>query len=93
MTSEKQILENLKNVIVPEVERSIIDLNLVRKINSKEDNTTITLAATALGPVEQEFITAGIKASLRPLKINNSLTFTLYNMRRSINDKGSKDGR
>jgi Mrp family chromosome partitioning ATPase len=72
MATEKQIRANLKNVIIPEVERSILDLNLVRKITTNENKTTITLAATALGPEIQEYITAGIKAAMNPLKINDT---------------------
>jgi hydrogenase maturation protease len=77
MISEKQISASLGNVIVPEVERSLIELNLVRKITTDENKTTVTLAATALGPDVQEYITAGIKAAMRPLKINDvSIEFT-----------------
>jgi hydrogenase maturation protease len=71
MASEKQIRASLKNVIIPEVERSLIDLNLVRKITIKQDKVTIALAATALGPEVQEYVTAGVKAAMNPLKIND----------------------
>ena len=71
MVSEKQIRASLKNVIIPEVERSLIDLNLVRKITINASKATVTLAATALGPEIQEFVTAGVKAAMNPLKIND----------------------
>jgi hydrogenase maturation protease len=71
MASEKQIRASLNNVIIPEVERSLIDLNLVRKITISQSKVTVTLAATALGPEIQEFVTAGVKAAMNPLKIND----------------------
>jgi len=71
MVSEKQIRSALEKVIIPEVERSLIDLNLVKKIAINESKVEITLSATAIGPDVQEYVTAGVQAAMKPLKIND----------------------
>ncbi len=71
MVSEKQIRSALEKVIIPEVERSLIDLNLVKKITINESKVEITLSATAIGPDVQEYVTAGVQAAMKPLKIND----------------------
>ncbi|MDD5287903.1 MAG: P-loop NTPase [Dehalococcoidales bacterium] len=71
MITEEQIKTSLREVFVPEVERSIIDLNLVRKITIIENKVTVTLASTALSPEVQEFISAGIKAAMQKSKIKD----------------------
>ena len=71
MITEEQIKTSLQQVFVPEVERSILDLNLVRKITIAGNKVTITLASTALSPEVQEFITDGIKAAMQASKIND----------------------
>jgi len=70
MASEKQIRNALEKVIIPEVERSLIDLNLVKKIVINESKVEITLSATAIGPDVQEYVTTGVQAAMKPLKIN-----------------------
>ena len=71
MISEEQVRTSLKNVIIPEVERSLIDLNLVRKITINKTKIKVTLASTALGPEMQQYVTTGIQAAMKPLKIDN----------------------
>lgn len=72
MVSEKQVRSALEKVIIPEVERSVIELNLVKKITVDGDKVEIILFSTALGPEIQEFVTAGIQAAMNPLKINET---------------------
>ena len=71
MITAEQINRSLQKVFVPEVQRSVIDLNLVRKITIAEKQVTITLASTALSPEAQEFVTAGVKAALQSIKITD----------------------
>ncbi len=71
MITAEQISSSLQKVFVPELQRSVIDLNLVRKITIAEKQITITLASTALSPEAQEFVTAGVKAALQSIKITN----------------------
>jgi len=65
MVSEEQVRASLGDVVIPEVERNLIDLNLVRSIVIKDGRVYITLAATALSPGVQEYVTAGIKAVMK----------------------------
>ena len=71
MISEEQVRKSLKEVIIPEVERSLTDLNLVRNVAIADGKVNITLAATALSPDVQEYISAGIKAVMKRSKVNN----------------------
>jgi Mrp family chromosome partitioning ATPase len=71
MASEKQVRNALGKVIIPEVERSLVDLNLVREITVDENKAAIKLSATAISPDVQEYVTAGVQAALKPLKIND----------------------
>jgi hydrogenase maturation protease len=77
MISEEQVRKSLKEVIIPEVERSLTDLNLVRNVAIADGKVNITLAATALSPDVQEYISAGIKAVMKRSKVNNvTIEFT-----------------
>jgi hydrogenase maturation protease len=71
MITEEQIRNSLQKVFVPELERSVIDLNLVRKIGIAEKQVTVTLASTALSQEAQEFVTVGVKAALQSIKITD----------------------
>jgi Mrp family chromosome partitioning ATPase len=71
MITEEQIKNSLQKIFVPEIERSVIDLNLVRKITISENKVAITLASTALSKEVQEFISAGIMAAMQSFKIND----------------------
>lgn len=72
MITEEQVKTSLQDVFVPEVERSIIELNLLRKVAIDENKVTITLASTALAPEVQEFITDGVKAAMSKAKIKDA---------------------
>ena len=71
MITEERIRNSLQKVFVPELERSVIDLNLVRKIGIEEKQVTVRLASTALSQEAQEFVTAGVKAALQSIKITD----------------------
>ena len=71
MITEEQIRNSQQKVFVPELERSVIDLNLVRKIGIAEKQVTVTLASTALSQEAQEFVTVGVKAALQSIKITD----------------------
>jgi hydrogenase maturation protease len=71
MITEEQINRSLQKVFVPELQRSVNDLNLVRKITIAEKQVTVTLASTALSLEAQEFVTAGVKAALQSIQISD----------------------
>jgi len=73
MITEEQIRISLEKVYVPQLERSVIDLNLVRKITIVEKQVTVTLASTALSAEAQEFVKAGVQAALQSIKITDVL--------------------
>lgn len=71
MISEEQARASLGEVIIPEVERSLTELNLVRQVAIADGKVSITLAATALSPEVQEYITAGVKAMMKRSKVGD----------------------
>ena len=50
MIAEEQVREHLNKVLVPEVKRSLMELNLVRQVAVADDKVNISLASTALNP-------------------------------------------
>ncbi|MFU8795809.1 MAG: P-loop NTPase [Dehalococcoidia bacterium] len=56
MTNERQVMESLESVVVPSVKRSIVGLNLVRKVTTSDKKVNITLASTGLVPGAQDWI-------------------------------------
>jgi hydrogenase maturation protease len=68
MITEAQITAALAKVFVPQVEQSVADLNLARKITIDGNKVSITLAATALADDVQGFVAAGVRAALQDIK-------------------------
>jgi hydrogenase maturation protease len=75
MITEEQIKTELAKVFVPVVEQSVADLNLVRNIAIAKDKITVTLASTALTEDVQNFVAAGVRSALQPLKIPVAVEF------------------
>jgi hydrogenase maturation protease len=75
MITEEQIKAALAKVFVPVVEQSVADLNLVRNIAIAKDKITVTLASTALTEDVQNFVAAGVRSALQPLKIPVAVEF------------------
>lgn len=48
MLIEEKVREALKQVMVPGVKRSLVDMNLLRGVTITEEGTQITLASTGL---------------------------------------------
>jgi hydrogenase maturation protease len=71
MISEEQVRTSLGEVIIPEVERSLTELNLVRQVAIADGKVSITLAVTALSSEVQDYITAGVKAVMKRSKVND----------------------
>ncbi|HEX7363959.1 MAG TPA: Mrp/NBP35 family ATP-binding protein [Dehalococcoidia bacterium] len=60
MISKKQVMEGLETVLVPGVMRSVVRMNLVRKLDINDGKIDITLASTALVPGTQEWLKSKI---------------------------------
>jgi Mrp family chromosome partitioning ATPase len=56
MIDEEQIKQSLEAVLVPAAKRSIVGLNMVRKINISDGKVDITLASTGLIPGAQDWV-------------------------------------
>jgi Mrp family chromosome partitioning ATPase len=65
MTTEKQIRESLKKVMVPGVMRDLDGLNLVKQIDASAKETKITLASTALSEEAKDLVTTKAKAACK----------------------------
>ena len=67
MVTEQQVTESLKEVLIPEVMRSLVALNLVRQVVVSDQTVNITLASTALSAGTQDWLTAKVKATVEKL--------------------------
>ena len=67
MVTEQQVTESLKEVLIPEVMRSLVALNLVRQVVVSDQAVNITLASTALSAGTQAWLTAKVKATVEKL--------------------------
>ena len=56
MSIEETIRKSLENVIVPEIKRSVIGLNLLRGLDIVDGNVDIKLASTALSSGIKEYV-------------------------------------
>jgi len=67
MANEQQVMESLESVVVPAVKRSIVGMNLVRKITTSDKKVTIALASTGLVPGAQDWIKEKVKEAVEKL--------------------------
>ncbi|MBM4029287.1 MAG: iron-sulfur cluster assembly protein [Planctomycetes bacterium] len=65
--SQKQILDTLSKVNDPELHRSLTDLNMVRKVEVREDVVEITLAITVPNCPFKGQIESDVRAAVRAL--------------------------
>jgi len=61
MFTQEQVMESLDTVLVPDIMRSLVKMNLVRNININDAKVDITLASAALAPKTQEWLKDKIK--------------------------------
>jgi Mrp family chromosome partitioning ATPase len=67
MTTKEQIEQALIEVLVPGVGRSIVQLNMIRGIETVDNTVKITLADTALSPDSQDWVRTKTKAVVEGL--------------------------
>jgi Mrp family chromosome partitioning ATPase len=65
MVTEQEIREALSSVMDPELERSIVELGMVRDIEVQDNQLELTLALTTLACPLKDRIVAGIKSAIR----------------------------
>jgi len=67
MVTEKQVRESLNEVLVPGVKRSLVKMNMVRQIQSADQEVNITLASTALNEDAQNWVATRTKTVVEKL--------------------------
>lgn len=67
MPSKKEVEEALSRVLVPEIRRSLTQLNMIRAIDVANDKLKVTLASTALDSAIQDSIQAKAHSELEKL--------------------------
>ena len=67
MLTEQQVRENLNEVLVPGIMRSLGELNLIREVNISDRRVKVVVASAALGDWVQEWITNKTKEVLANL--------------------------
>jgi len=67
MITEEQIRNAGEGVLVPDVKRSITDLNLIKEVAISDHNVKVTVASAALSSSAQEWVETKLKESLDKL--------------------------
>lgn len=67
MATEDSVIEALNKVLVPGAMRSLVQMNLLRKIEVKDEEAKITLASTAIPAQSQDWLRAKVTAAVREL--------------------------
>jgi len=67
MPTEEQVREALGEVLVPQVARTLTDMNLVRKIEIVDDTVKMTVASTALNPSVKEWVDSKARSAVEKL--------------------------
>jgi len=78
MITEQQVKECLEKVLVPGVQRSLTNMNLVNQVNVADNEVTVTLSSTSLDSEAQTFINNKIQSEIKAISGDNnvSVTFT-----------------
>ncbi len=67
MASEEQVRESLHGILVPGAMRSLVRMNLVKAVAVSDNKVKVSLASTALGKEECEWIKEKVEESLKAL--------------------------
>jgi Mrp family chromosome partitioning ATPase len=65
--TKKQITESLEKILVPDIRRSLVEMNLVREVAVTKDRVDIALASAALEPAVQEMLKASVEEAVGKL--------------------------
>lgn len=61
MPTKKQVMESLEKILVPDVGRSLVKMNLVQKVSAANGKVEVALASAALAPATQELLKARVE--------------------------------
>ena len=61
MPTKKQVMESLEKILVPDVRRSLVEMNLAREVSFAEGKVKVSLASAALAPATQELLKAKVE--------------------------------
>jgi metal-sulfur cluster biosynthetic enzyme len=86
MINEEKIRESLRQVLVPGVKRSLVDMNLVREISITEQNVKIILASSGLNEAAQNWIEARSKDLLETLTETSNLEIAFVEAKAEENE-------
>jgi Mrp family chromosome partitioning ATPase len=64
MPTKKQITESLEKILVPDIRRSLVEMNLVREVAVAKDRVDIALASAALALPAQEMLKANVEEAV-----------------------------
>src|SRR4030042_907642 len=67
MSTEEQVRESLGEVILPQVGRSLGELNMVRGVEITGSKVKVTLASTALNPSITDWVQAMVRSAIEEL--------------------------
>jgi Mrp family chromosome partitioning ATPase len=62
--TKKQITDSLEKILVPDIRRSLVEMNLVREVAVDKDRVDIALASAALAPPAQEMLKASVEEAV-----------------------------
>jgi Mrp family chromosome partitioning ATPase len=65
--TKKQVTDSLEKILVPDIRRSLVEMNLVREVAVNKDRVDITLASAALEPPVQEMLKASVEQTVGKL--------------------------
>jgi Mrp family chromosome partitioning ATPase len=65
--TKKQITDSLEKILVPDIRRSLVEMNLVREVAVDKDRVDIALASAALAPPAQEMLKASVEEAVGKL--------------------------
>ncbi len=89
MTDEQQVMASLQSIVVPAVKRSIVDMNLVRKITTSDKKVSIALASTGLVPGAQDWIREKVREAVEKLPdVNHAIVEYSDAKAKDINEIG-----
>jgi Mrp family chromosome partitioning ATPase len=61
MLNEDQIKQSLEKVLVPDIRRSLVSMNLAREVKVADGKVEVVLASAALAPASQELLKAKVE--------------------------------
>jgi len=67
MLNEDQIKQSLEKILVPDVRRSLVQMNLVQKVSLADGKVEVALTSAALAPAVQEMLKAKVEEDVAKL--------------------------